>query len=84
MKIINNTHAIQAFPISSGTYISPVGGMTGFDASGRMILHAAEDATVTFHFLGGTDLVVDLPVGSDIAIKGSVETIDSTGQVWIS
>ena len=75
---------IQAFPVQKGTYIAPDGGMTGFDAVGRRVLHVAADGTVTFHFRGGTSVSVDVMAGMDLAIGHGCEYIDADCKVWIT
>ena len=75
---------IQAFPIHKGTYVSPDGGMTGFDAKGRRILHVASDGNLTFHFRGNSTVVVPVTAGQDLAIGHQCEYIDADCKVWIS
>lgn len=75
---------IQAFPIQDGTYISPDGGMTGFDVKARRILHVAADGNLTFHFKDNTQVVVPVSAGQDLAIGHQCETIDADCKVWIT
>jgi hypothetical protein len=71
---------VQAFPTSERTY---VGVASGF-SDGGMVLHAAEDGDITFEFGTSGTVVVSVVAGQDLALDVDIESITSTGVVWIS
>jgi hypothetical protein len=71
--------AIQAFPITERTFV----GIASDYASGGTVLHAAEDGSINFNF-ANVSVTVDVVAGQDLALDPDIETISSTGTVWIS
>lgn len=75
-----NYASIQAFPIHSGTYIDIP---TDVSTSGYKLLHAEEDATVTFAFSGG-DIVATMLAGEDVGIAPDCITVTATAKIRMS
>ena len=71
---------VQAFPVSERTYVGVANGYT----FGGTVLHAAEDGDITFDFGTRGVVVLSATAGQDIALDPDIESITSTGTVWIS
>ena len=71
---------IQAFPVHEGTFVGTANGYTG----SAKILHAAEDGDITFEFADGTSVALSVTAGQDLAVDRDIQSITSTGTVWIS
>ena len=77
VKVANEV--VQAFPVVQRTYSGVANGFT----DGGVILHVAEDCDITFDF-GNSSVVLSCVAGQDLALDKSIESITSTGVVWIS
>jgi len=76
----NSGEIIQAFPITSSTY---VGTPTSFDPRGYDIVHCNADAELTFNF-GAGSVVINALAGQDFAIGEGCVGITATAEVVIS
>ena len=70
---------VQAFPITERTFV----GVANDYANGGTVLHAAADGTITFNF-ANKSIAIDVVAGQDVSLDPDIETITSTGTVWIS
>lgn len=75
-----NYASIQAFPINPNTY---VGTPTAESTIGRMLLHAEQDATVTFNFSVG-DVEIEMLAGEDVSIATSCISVTATAKIRMS
>ena len=72
---------IQAFPVTSATY---VGTPTDFGPKGYDLVHCNEDATLTFRFSGASVVIINGVAGQDFAIGDGCVGITATAEVAIS